>query len=98
MQSPLMYAEYGLIKYAARFASSLGSPKRSSGIRFFASSSIDASGISAFHAPSVGKGPGAIAFARILYAVPHSTASERVIANTPALAITEGNTNADPVQ
>ena len=45
----------------------------------------------------VGKGPGAMAFRRIPRRA-HSTASDRVIATTPALAQAEGSTNAEPVQ
>ena len=48
------------------------------------------------NAPSVGNGPGATAFSRIPYAA-HSTASERVMATTPALAAADGSTNAEPV-
>src|SRR5207253_7434769 len=48
-------------------------------------------------APSVGMGPGAIAFKR-MPAWPHSTARERVIARTPAFAQAEGSANAVPVQ
>ena len=40
---------------------------------------------------------GAIAFSRIPY-LPHSLASERVSASTPALATTEGTTKPEPVQ
>ena len=43
------------------------------------------------HAPSVGNGPGAMALQRILYFA-HSTASERVMASTPALAQADGTT------
>ncbi len=49
------------------------------------------SGKSLDQAPSVGKGPGATALKRILY-LAHSTAKERVSANTPALAQAEGTT------
>jgi hypothetical protein len=52
-------------------------------------------GINRDHAPSVGNGPGAIAFNRMLYRA-HSTASDRVIANTPAFAAAEGTMYADP--
>src|ERR1700754_4722794 len=46
-------------------------------------------------APSVGNGPGAIALTRILYFA-HSTASEVVMARTPALAQADGTTKAEP--
>ena len=42
-------------------------------------------------APSVGNGPGATALNR-MPRPPHSTASERVIATTPAFAIADGTT------
>ena len=48
------------------------------------------------HAPSVGNAPGAMAFARILCRA-HSTASDRVIARTPAFAAADGMTYAEPV-
>ena len=94
--SPLTYGAASLTRNAARFASSSCSPKRPMGMRAFASASSSGVGISAFQAPCVGKGPGAMALKRIPYAA-HSTASERVIASTPALAQAEGTTNADPV-
>src|SRR6185436_4245382 len=46
--------------------------------------------------PSVGKGPGAIPFTRIL-CFAHSTASERVVAITPAFAAALGITKPLPV-
>jgi hypothetical protein len=61
-----------------------------------ASRSSDDVGSSRDHAPSVGKGPGAIALQRMPY-VAHSTASERVIASTPAFAAADGTTKAEPV-
>src|SRR5438034_11552578 len=48
------------------------------------------------HAPSVGNGPGAIAFTRIFF-LPHSAARERVSASTPPFAEADGTTYADPV-
>ena len=45
----------------------------------------------------MGKGPGAIALNRILY-LPHSTASDLVIAKTPAFAAADGTTKGEPVQ
>jgi hypothetical protein len=59
--------------------------------------SASAPAMSRENAPSVGIGPGAIALTRIP-ACPHSTASERVMASTPALAQAEGRANAVPVQ
>ena len=53
-------------------------------------------GIKRDHAPFVGNGPGAIALNRML-CLPHSTASDLVIANTPAFAAAEGTTYGDPV-
>jgi hypothetical protein len=43
----------------------------------------------------VGNGPGAIALSRILYFA-HSTASDVVIASTPAFAQADGTTYPDP--
>ena len=48
-------------------------------------------GIRRSHAPGVGNGPGAMAFMVMPYFA-HSTANERVIANTPALAAADGIT------
>ena len=42
-------------------------------------------------APFVGNGPGAIALKRMPY-FDHSTANERVMANTPPLAVADGTT------
>src|SRR5438105_353645 len=58
---------------AARLASSSCVPKRPRGLRFLASSSNDFTGIRRENAPSVGIGPGAIAFKR-MPRLPHSTA------------------------
>src|SRR5690349_8373294 len=81
----------------ARFAISAGSPKRPRGIRDSVCAFAFSSAIRREKAPSVGIGPGAIAFSRIP-AEPHSTASERVIARTPAFAQAEGRTYAEPLQ
>src|SRR5437660_6448438 len=96
-QSPVTYPAPSDIKYTAALAISSGVPNRFSGTRFFAISSSAGSGISRENAPSVGTGPGAMALTRIPYAA-HSTASDRVITSTPALAQAEGSTNAEPVQ
>src|SRR3954452_16638365 len=75
------------------------SPKRPAGIFFEvmpASMSSTPGGTRRDHAPSVGNGPGAIALQRILYFA-HSTASERIIASTPALAHADGPPWAEPV-
>ena len=48
-------------------------------------------GASFSHALSVGKGPGATALTRML-CLPHSTASDIVIACTAVLAIVDGST------
>jgi hypothetical protein len=95
MQSPLMYAEASDIRKEARSASSRSSPGRRSGIRSIAASSSDGSGSSRSHAPFVGNGPGAIAL-QVMPRGPHSTASERVIASTPAFAAADGTTYAEP--
>src|SRR5271168_2727174 len=62
---------------------------------FFARSSYSGEGISRDHAPSVGNGPGAMALNRMRYFA-HSTASERVIASTPAFAHADGTTYPEP--
>ncbi len=95
--SPVMKGAASETRKAARLVSSSCSPKRRSGMRAFASASTSGVGISADQAPSVGKGPGAMAFTRIPY-VAHSTASERVIASTPAFPAADGTTKAEPVQ
>ncbi len=51
----------------------------------------DRVGILLPQAPSVGNGPGAMAFRRMPLG-PHSTARLRVMASTPALAMAEGTT------
>src|SRR3712207_7478796 len=53
-------------------------------------------GISRSHAPLVGKGPGAIALARMPLG-PHSTARLCVIAAIPAFDIADGTVNGPPV-
>ena len=79
------------MRYAARLASSSCWPTRFSGMRLSAISPSSGLGISRSHAPGVGKGPGAMAFSVMPYFA-HSTASERVIASTPALAAADGTT------
>src|SRR6476661_9761777 len=93
--SPLTYPDLSLTKNAARSASSSCVPKRPRGFFFLAISSNDFTGISRENAPSVGTGPGAIAFKRIPY-LPHSTARLRVIFSTPAFATDEGTTYGEP--
>src|SRR5262249_56369334 len=81
----------------ARLAISSGVPKRPEGMRpraFFSASGV---AMRREKAPSVWMGPGAIAFKR-MFAWPHSTASERVMASTPALAQADGSAKAGPVQ
>src|SRR5690606_19997970 len=84
--------------YAARFANSWCSPTRLTGT-FFAGSnfSFKSPGSSLSQAPFVGNGPGAMALKRMPYFA-HSTAKERVIANTPAFAVALGTTYAEPVK
>ena len=96
--SPLIYPDSSLIKYEARFSSSCLSPNLFIGILFFilSSKSSKPGGINLDHAPFVGNGPGAIALNLIL-CLPHSTASDLVIAKTPALAAAEGTTKGEPV-
>src|SRR5258708_25559060 len=93
--SPLMYGERSLNRKAARLVNSSWRPKRFIGLFSRACSSYCFEGIRRDHAPSVGNGPGAMALMRMRY-LAHSTASEVVIAKTPALAHAEGTTNADP--
>ena len=71
-------------------------PNLPRGFRFFAASSSSGRGSKRENAPSVGIGPGAMAFIRIPRS-PHSTARLRVSACTPALATADGTTYADPV-
>src|SRR5215207_3135326 len=54
-------------------------------------------GLSIDHAYAVGIGPAAMALSRIPY-LPHSAASDIVMACTADFAIAEGTTNADPLQ
>src|SRR5215213_1721621 len=54
-------------------------------------------GLSIDQAYSVGIGPAAIALRRMPY-LPHSAASDIVIAWTAVLAIADGTTNAEPLQ
>src|SRR5215470_10548257 len=84
-----------LMRKAARLVSSSCFPKRFMGTLLTVCSSISFEGIRRDQAPSVGNGPGAIALRRMLY-LPHSTASEVVIASTPALAHAEGTTKPEP--
>src|SRR5436309_1576086 len=91
-----MYSEYGLTRYAARFANSSGLPNRFIGWAALSRAAYSGDGISRDHAPSVGNGPGAIAFTRTPNRA-HSIASDRVIASTPAFAHADGTTNPDPL-
>src|SRR5436305_13861200 len=90
-----MYCAISLIKNAARLVSSSYLPKRFIGFELRACSSNSFDGMSRDQAPSVGNGPGAIALRRMLY-LPHSTASEVVIAKTPAFAHDQGTTKPEP--
>ena len=54
-------------------------------------------GLRRAHAPSVGKGPGAIALT-LIPCGPHSTAKDFVIACKADFDIADGTTNGDPVQ
>src|SRR5207248_9374114 len=84
-----------LIKNAARLVSSSWRPKRFMGLELRVCSSNCVEGTTRDHAPSVGNGPGAMAFKRMLY-LPHSTARDVVMASTPAFAHEEGTTNTEP--
>src|SRR5246127_5573652 len=90
-----MYSAMSLRRKAARLVSSSCFPKRFIGCLLMACSSNCFVGIRRDHAPSVGNGPGAMAFRRIWYFA-HSTAKEVVIASTPALAHAEEMTKAEP--
>src|SRR3954451_23402492 len=84
-------------------ASSRISPLRPSGMvgsAFFGGPPAVASvepGLSRAHAPSVGKGPGAMALKR-MPRPPHSTARLWVITFRPALDIADGTVNGPPCQ
>src|ERR1700722_5204842 len=93
--SPLMYSDMSLRRKAARLVSSSWRPKRFMGWDARAWSSYCFEGMRRDQAPSVGNGPGAMALTRILYFA-HSTASEVVMARTPALAQADGTTKAEP--
>src|SRR5262252_10919259 len=84
-----------LTRNAARLASSWCFPKRFMGLASRVCSSNCFEGIRRDQAPSVGKGPGAMALRRMPY-LAHSTASEVVMARTPALAHAEGTTKPEP--
>src|SRR5437870_1232389 len=94
--SPFMKPEPSLIRKAARLANSSDVPKRFKGILSFENCSHSGRGRSRENAPSVGIGPGAIAFIRILR-FPHSTAKQRVNVCTAAFEIADGTTYADPL-
>src|SRR5258705_11136114 len=89
--SPLMYCDISLIRNAARLVSSSWRPKRFMGFELRECSSNCFDGIRGDHAPSVGNGPGAMAFSLMLY-LAHSTASDVAIASTPPFAQAEGTT------
>src|SRR5580704_1106113 len=89
---PVIQSPAGDAKYATMLPISAGVPQRPRGILRRACSSITVSTagppagwVNALRTPSVGMGPGAVAFTRI-FAGAHSTASVRVRASTPALA------------
>src|SRR5256885_1976663 len=63
--SPLMYSAISLSRKAARLVSSSWRPKRFIGFFSLSCSSNCFEGIRRDHAPSVGKGPGAMAFRRM---------------------------------
>src|ERR1700678_1706707 len=81
---------------AARLANSSGVPNLPRGFLFFAAPASSGRGSKREKAPSVGIGPGEMAFIRIPR-LPHSTARLRVSACTPALATADGTTYAEPV-
>src|SRR5260370_11532137 len=79
----------------ARVVSSSWRQKRFIGFELRECSSNCFEGMRRDHAPSVGKGPGAMALRRMLY-LAHSTASEVGMVSTPALAHAESTTKAEP--
>src|SRR5205085_5910559 len=81
----------------ARLASSGMRPTRPIGFPGDASdvSGVEPVGFSLAQAPSVGKGPGAMALKR-MPRPPHSTASDWVITFKPAFDIAEGTVNGPP--
>src|SRR5262249_48020751 len=93
--SPLMYGAMSLMRKTAKLVSSWCLPKRFMGFALRVCSSNSLEGMSRDQAPSVGNGPGAMAFSRMLY-LAHSTAREVVIASTPALAQEDGTTKPEP--
>src|SRR3954468_13244486 len=96
MVSPLSHSQPSAIRKVARFCSSFIFPRRRMGFSFDESSKPPPPGRKRLVAPSVGKGPGAIAFSRMPKR-PHSTASDLVITCRPALDIADGTTYGDPV-
>src|SRR5262245_41924329 len=96
MVSPDSHSQPSAIRKVARFCSSDICPMRRIGLTFV-DSPKSPPGRSRFVAPSVGNGPGAIAFSRML-CLPHSTASDLVMMCRPAFDIAEGTTYGDPVQ
>ena len=88
--SPVSHSQPSAIRKVARFCSSSIFPTRRMGFSFDESSKPPP-GRRRFDAPSVGKGPGAIALRRMPKR-PHSTASDLVITCRPAFDIAEGTT------
>ena len=88
---PVSQSQPSAIRNAARFCSSDISPGRICGLVSRERAPGSSPGFRRLLIPSVGISPGPIAFSRTPYFA-HSTASERVIAASPALLIAEGTT------
>src|SRR5881394_3787120 len=95
MVSPVSHSQPSAIRNVARFCSSSIFPTRRMGLSLDESSKPPP-GRRRLVAPSVGNGPGAIAFSRMPKR-PHSTASDLVITCRPALDIADGTTYGEPV-
>src|SRR5690606_5860278 len=96
MHWPVRYSQPSAMRKVARFFSSpiwptrpIGMPSRD------VSLSVDWPGESRAQAPSVGKGPGAMALRRMPYG-PHSAASDFVMMLTPAFDMADGTVKGPP--
>src|SRR2546427_60645 len=95
MVCPVRYSAWRLMRKTARLASSGMRPLRPMGLS--ARTCSPPCGFSRALMPSVGNRPGAMALKR-MPRLPHSTASDCVMACTPDLAMAEGTVKAEPFQ
>src|SRR4051812_16986810 len=95
MVSPVSHSQPSALRNVAGFCSYSILPTRRMGLCLLESVKLPP-GRSRFDAPSVGNGPGAIAFRR-MPCRPHSTARDFVITCRPAFDIAEGTTYGEPV-